>query len=66
MALHCDANEMLARAKDLLARGRCKEAHALAIDAAAVFDHSGDLEGAAAARSFAALAQTHRNDAPPG
>ena len=49
MSLHCDAAELLAQARRLIASRRPSEARPLLIDAAAVFQQAGDKAGYQAA-----------------
>ena len=50
MSLHCNGEELVARAELKLAEGRLADARALFIDAAAVFQQSGDIRREAEAR----------------
>jgi hypothetical protein len=52
MSLHCNAADLLAQARRLIACGRASDARPLLIDAAAVFLQSGDQAGYGAARDL--------------
>ena len=45
MSLHCNAADLLAQARRLIASGRASEARPLLIDAAVIFQQSGDRAG---------------------
>ena len=45
MSLHCNAADLLAQARRLIAAGRASEARPLLIDAAVIFQQSGDRVG---------------------